>query len=231
MTAGAEADVRLLGDIEVRVGGRPVAIGHARQRAVFAVLVIETDRCVPVDELVDRVWAGQRLPSDPVGAVRTYVSLLRRAFRRESGPAHDLAIARQPGGYRVLAAALAGQGRLDEAAELLDRAMRTCREAVPPRRYELAVQVHSLASIDQSAGRAVTAEARYREALRLKEELLGLQHPEVALVLHNLATLLCAGGRTAEAAQCWSRALPIVAATYPADHPIAQTVRTAAAGS
>jgi len=131
----------------------------------------------------------------------------------------------------VLAAALAGQGRLDEAAELLDRAMRTCREAVPPRRYELAVQTHSLASIDQSTGRTVTAEARYREALRLKEELLGPQHPEVALVLHNLATLLRAEGRTAQAALCWSRALPIMTATYPADHPTVQTVRTAAAGS
>jgi DNA-binding SARP family transcriptional activator len=106
MTSSAQAEFKLLGDVEAWVGDRPVAIGHARQRAVFAVLLIEADRCVPVDNLVDRVWAGHRLPSDPVGAVRTYVSLLRRAFRRESGAAHDLTIVRRPGGYHLAVDAL-----------------------------------------------------------------------------------------------------------------------------
>lgn len=78
--AGMALELRLLGDIEARVNDRPVDIGHARQRSVLAALLAEPNRPIPVGRLVDRVWGQGRMPTDPVGAIRTYVSLLRRAL-------------------------------------------------------------------------------------------------------------------------------------------------------
>ncbi|WP_394613571.1 BTAD domain-containing putative transcriptional regulator [Lentzea sp. JNUCC 0626] len=69
----------LLGDVEVRVGGRLVDAGHARQRSVLAVLLVEAGRLVPVDVLVDRVW-GARAPHRARNAVAGYVSRLRQVL-------------------------------------------------------------------------------------------------------------------------------------------------------
>ncbi|HEX6346569.1 AfsR/SARP family transcriptional regulator, partial [Umezawaea sp.] len=72
-----DIEVGVLGGLEVRVGGVPVAVGHARQRAVLAVLADEVGRVVPVDRLIDRVWGG-RPPARVRSVLRTYVSNLRR---------------------------------------------------------------------------------------------------------------------------------------------------------
>ncbi|TCO54235.1 BTAD domain-containing putative transcriptional regulator [Actinocrispum wychmicini] len=90
MTAG----FRLLGDIEGRVDGRPVALGHQRQRSVLVVLLVEANRVVPVDQLVDRVWAGQP-PHRARETLYGYVHRLRRALAVMA----EVDIVRQPGGY------------------------------------------------------------------------------------------------------------------------------------
>jgi DNA-binding SARP family transcriptional activator/tetratricopeptide (TPR) repeat protein len=95
---GAEpAEFRLLGPIQVRVGGRGVTVATARQRAVLAVLLLEANRAVPVDRIVERVWGERRLPDRPQNAVRTYVSLLRTALSGVDG----VMIGRQSGGYLI----------------------------------------------------------------------------------------------------------------------------------
>ena len=38
-----------------RVGGRPVALGHARQRSVLVALLVEPARPVPIEALVDLI--------------------------------------------------------------------------------------------------------------------------------------------------------------------------------
>jgi tetratricopeptide (TPR) repeat protein len=131
----------------------------------------------------------------------------------------------------VLASAVAGQQRHDEARALLEEAMAACQRARPPRRYEIAVHLHNLAAIDQASGRTVAAERGYRRTLSLKEELLGPEHPEVALVANNLATLLSGLGRGPEAAELYRRALAIVARSYPPEHPTSCAIRANAASA
>ena len=92
----------LLGDVELRVDGRLVDLGHARQRCVLAVLLVEVNRPVTVDALVERVWAD-RPPQRAVGAVHNYVSRLRRVLASTD----DVVIARRSGGYVLVVDAVA----------------------------------------------------------------------------------------------------------------------------
>ena len=91
-------EFRVLGPTEVVVDGRAVDVGHARPRAVLAVLLAEANRVVTVDQLVDRVWGVESAPDDPRGALRTYVSLLRRAL----APAEGVALVRRSPGYTAV---------------------------------------------------------------------------------------------------------------------------------
>src|SRR5262249_21256103 len=49
-------EFRVLGDLEVRAAGRRLEAGHARQRAVLAVLLFDLSQVVPATRLIDRVW-------------------------------------------------------------------------------------------------------------------------------------------------------------------------------
>jgi DNA-binding SARP family transcriptional activator len=82
----------LLGAVEVRVGGRVVDVGHARQRCVLVALLVDANRFVPVDVLVDRVW-GEQVPHRARNAVAGYVSRLRQVLP------DDVRIVGRQGGY------------------------------------------------------------------------------------------------------------------------------------
>lgn len=91
-------EFRVLGAIEAVVGGLPAEVGHARQRAVLAVLLAQANRVVTADQVVDRVWGRGRVPEDPRGALRTYVSLLRRSLAATP----DVQFVREPSGYKIV---------------------------------------------------------------------------------------------------------------------------------
>lgn len=80
MERGASSiEVLLLGAVELRVDGRAVALGGRRQRALLALLALDAGQVVPVDQLVDELWAGE--PTDGAETtVRSYVSRLRRSL-------------------------------------------------------------------------------------------------------------------------------------------------------
>ncbi|HKS45793.1 MAG TPA: BTAD domain-containing putative transcriptional regulator [Amycolatopsis sp.] len=90
------AEFRLLGDIEARVDGRLVELGHLRQRSVVVILLVEANRIVPADQLVERVWAG-RPPQRARDTLYGYVHRLRKALAVMTG----VNILRQPGGYLI----------------------------------------------------------------------------------------------------------------------------------
>lgn len=87
-------EFRLLGTIEACVDGLPADVGHTRQRCVLAALLVDANRTVPVDQLVDRVW-GDRASLRTKGTLYGYLSRLRRAL----AAAGDVRIVRQTGGY------------------------------------------------------------------------------------------------------------------------------------
>ncbi len=66
----------VLGTVRLVVEGRVRPIASARQRAVFAVLLLSANRSVSMDRLIDAVW-GEHPPGSAQNLVRTYVWRLR----------------------------------------------------------------------------------------------------------------------------------------------------------
>jgi DNA-binding SARP family transcriptional activator len=76
---GQVLDFRVLGPVEVHVGGEPVPVPTTRVRTLLATLLLRANRAVAVDELVDTMW-GEHLPANPRAAVQTNLARLRRAL-------------------------------------------------------------------------------------------------------------------------------------------------------
>ncbi|HEY4018649.1 MAG TPA: BTAD domain-containing putative transcriptional regulator, partial [Pseudonocardiaceae bacterium] len=70
-------EFRLLGGIEAHRHGQLVDVGHARQQCVLAVLLVQANTGVSVDELIDRVWAD-RPPHRSRETLHSYLTRLRR---------------------------------------------------------------------------------------------------------------------------------------------------------
>ncbi|WP_253774190.1 BTAD domain-containing putative transcriptional regulator [Goodfellowiella coeruleoviolacea] len=85
----------VLGPLRAWLGDTEVALGTARQRATFAVLVGHAAEGVSYRDLVDGVW-GACPPATAHGNLHTYISGLRSAL----GPARDL-LATTARGYRL----------------------------------------------------------------------------------------------------------------------------------
>src|SRR5215207_557384 len=69
----------LLGPLEVVHRGESVPTGGQRKRALLARLLLEANRTVSIDALVDALW-GERVPSTAVKMVHIYVSQLRKVL-------------------------------------------------------------------------------------------------------------------------------------------------------
>ncbi|MUL74676.1 BTAD domain-containing putative transcriptional regulator [Mycolicibacterium sp. CBMA 226] len=91
-------DFGVLGTLRMAVGDQVVALGAPKQRAVFAMLLLNCGRPVSVDALIDAVWE-----QSPAAAARTalhsYVSNLRKILAESGMPRETLAAA--PPGYRL----------------------------------------------------------------------------------------------------------------------------------
>jgi DNA-binding SARP family transcriptional activator len=89
----------VLGPLELTVGGTPVPLGSRKQRAVLAMLVINRNRVVDSEALIDAVW-GERAPQEARASLHTYVSNLRRLLN-DAGVDGSTVLAAAPPGYRL----------------------------------------------------------------------------------------------------------------------------------
>jgi predicted ATPase/DNA-binding SARP family transcriptional activator len=89
-----EVEFGVLGPLEVRVAGRPVAVPGMRQRALLAALLLRRGSVVPFDRLVDEVF-GEQPPEEARNALQTYIARLRHAL----GPAAAAVVVTHAPGY------------------------------------------------------------------------------------------------------------------------------------
>jgi DNA-binding SARP family transcriptional activator len=93
--------VELLGDPRAWLGADQVALGPARQRAVFSVLASQAGQLVPSRELIEGVW-GTSPPASAEGSVHTYVSGLRRVLEPDRPRwSPGTVLVSEPDGYRL----------------------------------------------------------------------------------------------------------------------------------
>ncbi|MGZ8696116.1 MAG: AfsR/SARP family transcriptional regulator [Gaiellaceae bacterium] len=70
-------EFRLLGPLEVRAGDGPLPLGGKKQRALLALLLLNANRVVSRERLIDELW-GEEPPETAVQSVQVYVSRLRK---------------------------------------------------------------------------------------------------------------------------------------------------------
>jgi DNA-binding SARP family transcriptional activator len=83
-------NARLLGPLQVELGSVPVALGTPGQRALLARLLLDVNRTVAVDRLIDDLW-GHDAPPTAAKMIQIHVSKLRKVL-----PAGAL-VTRRPG--------------------------------------------------------------------------------------------------------------------------------------
>lgn len=134
----SRASFVLLGPFQLTVDRTIVPLGTPKQRAVLAVLVLNRNRPVPTEALIDAVW-GEDAPAEARASLHAYVSNLRRLLRT-AGVDDRALLEKSSAGYRVhiadedvdlgrfIAARAAGleaaaAGRFDDAGEHLGEAL------------------------------------------------------------------------------------------------------------
>ena len=87
-------EFRILGPLEVSLGGEPVGVGGPKQRALLAMLLLSANRVVSRDRLIAELF-GDETPTPADTALRVRVSRLRAALRSEEEEVR--LVARAPG--------------------------------------------------------------------------------------------------------------------------------------
>src|SRR4051794_30193360 len=86
---------RILGPMDISGPGGPIVIASNRQQIILMMILLEPNRAVPVDRLIEAVW-DESPPSTARGQVQICVSMLRRLFADAGIP--EL-ITTSPSGY------------------------------------------------------------------------------------------------------------------------------------
>jgi DNA-binding SARP family transcriptional activator len=98
----APTAIRLLGPVDVVVGGRPLPLGSGLVRTMLAALAVRAGQVLPAELLIEAMW-GAEAPRTASHALRVHASALRKLVP------DDLPIVGRPGGYVLQV----GPGQLD----------------------------------------------------------------------------------------------------------------------
>ncbi|WP_309112032.1 BTAD domain-containing putative transcriptional regulator [Saccharothrix sp.] len=90
----AEADIRLLGNLELIGPAGPVGLGGPRPRTMFGLLALRAPRVVSQEALLDGVW-GEDPPPSGTRNLHAHMAYLRRSLARAD--LGDLIVTRAPG--------------------------------------------------------------------------------------------------------------------------------------
>ena len=115
-------EFRVLGPLQVAREGRLLPLGGFKQRGLLALLLLDRNRVVPRDRLVDVLW-GEQPPASAANGIQIYVSKLRRLLADDEA-AEASAIVTEPPGYRLRVP----PGELD--ADRFERLIAEGREAL-----------------------------------------------------------------------------------------------------
>jgi predicted ATPase/DNA-binding SARP family transcriptional activator len=86
-------EFRMLGPLEIADGERLVPLAGRKQRALLAILLVNANRVVMQDRLIEELW-NHEPPESATKALQVHVSQLRKTLSVANGP-----IETRPGGY------------------------------------------------------------------------------------------------------------------------------------
>jgi DNA-binding SARP family transcriptional activator/Tfp pilus assembly protein PilF len=89
-------EFRILGPLEIWRDGDLVAVEAARERAVLAALLLQANRVVAADRLIELLW-GEDPPAKARNTVQTWVWRLRRRLEPAAAAAAEVLVTRPPG--------------------------------------------------------------------------------------------------------------------------------------
>ena len=76
--------VHVLGTVEADVGGRRIALGGGKPRALLAMLALHAGETVSADRLIEGLW-GEETPATAAKTLQVHVSQLRKALAAAGG--------------------------------------------------------------------------------------------------------------------------------------------------
>ena len=217
-------EFRVLGPLQMLRDGRPLPLGGLKQRGLLALLLLDRNRVVPRDRLVDALWA-ENPPASAANSVQVYVSKLRGLLDDEHRDERG-ALATEPPGYvlRVPVGALdadelerlLAEGKAALGAEDYPRADAALAQALTlwrgPAFADLANEPYTQAEIARLEGlrletletrfEAMLAVGRQAEAVGELQSLVGL-HPLDEKLRAQLMVALYRSGRHAEALETY----------------------------
>jgi WD40 repeat protein/DNA-binding SARP family transcriptional activator len=124
----------VLGPLEVRAGGEPIAIKGVKERRLLGLLLSRANSVVPVDSIFEALW-GTEPPPSAAKSVQVYAVRLRKMLEPNGRPAEGSLISRRGAGYMLRAA----RDQVD-ALRFADRVARA-REAAAAGAGDIAAQV------------------------------------------------------------------------------------------
>ncbi|MGA9160250.1 MAG: BTAD domain-containing putative transcriptional regulator [Actinomycetota bacterium] len=221
----------VLGAVEVLDDGRPLPIGGPKQRAVLAHLILQPNRIVPAEQLIEDLW-GEEPPDTARNTLQSYVSRLRKLLG-------DGRIEGRGGGYVLSVApeeidasrfeALVRQGKAS-AESYPSRAAAAFAEALDlwrgPAFADLADELSlrgSIARMDElrlgATEHRIAAElAMGRHSTMVSElEALTSQYPLRERLWAHLMLAMYRSGRQAEALDAFQRARQVLQEELGAD--------------